>query len=101
MIKVCIFGAGSIGGYLAACLSKTDIDLSIIARGTHKKAIEENGLTLIKKESSENFKLKVTDDPKTLDIQDYIFISVKAHAISNILKALKILLEKKLQLFQQ
>ena len=38
MIKVCIFGAGSIGGYLAACLSKTDIDLSIIARGTHKNA---------------------------------------------------------------
>ena len=95
MIKVCIFGAGSIGGYLAACLSKTDIDLSIIARGTHKKAIEENGLTLIKKESSENFKLKVTDDPKTLDIQDYIFISVKAHAISNIVDSLKNIIGEK------
>ena len=48
MTKVCIFGAGSIGGYLAACLSRTNIDLSLIARGPHKKAIEENGLTLIK-----------------------------------------------------
>ena len=48
MTKICIFGAGSIGGYLAACLSKTNIDLSLIARGPHKKAIEENGLTLIK-----------------------------------------------------
>ena len=47
MIKVCIFGAGSIGGYLAACLSKNNIDLSLIARGTHKIAIEDNGLTLI------------------------------------------------------
>ena len=74
MTKICIFGAGSIGGYLAACLSKTNIDLSLIARGPHKKAIEENGLTLIKEGRSENFKLKITDDPKTLDVQNYIFI---------------------------
>ena len=94
MIKVCIFGAGSIGGYLAACLSKTSIDLSLIARGTHKKAIEENGLTLIKKDKTENFKLKVTDDPKELGIQDYIFISVKAHAITNIVESLQRLIGK-------
>ena len=92
MIKVCIFGAGSIGGYLAACLSKNNIDLSLIARGPHKKAIEENGLTLIKKDKTENFKLKVTDDPKELGIQDYIFISVKAHAISNIVDSLQSLI---------
>ncbi len=94
MIKVCIFGAGSIGGYLAACLSKTNIDLSIIARGPHKKAIDENGLTLIKNGKSENFKLKVTDDPKELEIQDYIFISVKAHAISNIVETIQSLIGK-------
>ena len=92
MIKVCIFGAGSIGGYLAACLSKNNIDLSLIARGPHKKAIQENGLTLIKKDKTENFKLKVTDDPKELGIQDYIFISVKAHAISNIVESLQSLI---------
>ena len=95
MTKVCIFGAGSIGGYLAACLSKTNVDLSLIARGPHKKAIEENGLTLIKEDKSENFKLKVTDDPKTLDVQDYIFISVKAHVISNIVDSLKHIIGEK------
>jgi len=84
MIKICIFGAGAIGGYIAACLKKTDVELSLIARGPHKKAIEEKGLTLIKNGKSENFKFNVTDDPKTLDVQDYIFISVKAHSISNI-----------------
>ena len=89
MTKVCIFGAGSIGGYLGACLSKTNIDLSLIARGPHKTAIEKNGLTLIKDGKSENFKIKVTDDPKKLDVQDYIFISIKAHAISNIVVSLK------------
>ena len=84
MTKICIFGAGAIGGYIAACLKKTDVEISLIARGAHKKAIEEKGLTLIKNNKSENFKFNVTDDPKTLDVQDYIFISVKAHSISNI-----------------
>ena len=84
MTKICIFGAGAIGGYIAACLKKTDVEISLIARGPHKKAIEEKGLTLIKNGKSENFKFNVTDDPKTLDVQDYIFISVKAHSISNI-----------------
>ena len=84
MTKICIFGAGAIGGYIAACLKKTDVAISLIARGPHKKAIEEKGLTLIKNGKSENFKFNVTDDPKTLDVQDYIFISVKAHSISNI-----------------
>ena len=84
MTKICIFGAGAIGGYIAACLKKTDVEISLIARGPHKKAIEEKGLTLIKNNKSENFKFNVTDDPKTLDVQDYIFISVKAHSISNI-----------------
>ena len=84
MTKICIFGAGAIGGYIAACLKKTDVAISLIARGPHKKAIKEKGLTLIKNGKSENFKFNVTDDPKTLDVQDYIFISVKAHSISNI-----------------
>ena len=88
MTKICIFGAGAIGGYIAACLKKTDVAISLIARGPHKKAIEEKGLTLIKNGKSENFKFNVTDDPKKLGVQDYIFISVKAHSISNIVDTL-------------
>ena len=74
MTKVCIFGAGAIGVYIAACLSKTNVKLSLIARGPHKEAIEKKGLTFIKDGKTENLKLTVTDDPKTLEIQDYIFI---------------------------
>ena len=48
MTKICIFGAGAIGGYIAACLSKTNVQLSLIARGPHKEAIEKKGLTFIK-----------------------------------------------------
>ena len=89
MTKVCIFGAGSIGGYIAACLKKTDVDVSLIARGPHKEAIEKNGLTFIKNEKVENYKVRVTDDVKNLDVQDYIFISIKAHGITNIADSIK------------
>ena len=68
MSKICIFGAGSIGGYIATCLKKTSAEVSLVARGPHKKAIEENGLTLIKKNDEENHKFFVTDDVKKLDI---------------------------------
>ena len=52
MTKICIFGAGAIGGYIAACLKKTDVEISLIARGPHKQAIEEKGLTFIKNDKS-------------------------------------------------
>ena len=48
MTKICVFGAGAIGGYLACSLKKTSADISIIARGEHKQAIEQKGLKLIK-----------------------------------------------------
>ena len=59
MTKICIFGAGAIGGYIAACLKKTDVAISLIARGPHKKAIEEKGLTFIKNDKSEKFKFSI------------------------------------------
>jgi 2-dehydropantoate 2-reductase len=95
MINICIFGAGAIGGYLGCCLSKAGANVSLIARGAHKEAIEKDGLTLISNEGSENFNLKVTDNPNDLNTQDYIILAVKAHAISNIVTSLQPLLNNK------
>ena len=88
MTKICIFGAGAVGGYLAASLSKTDANISLIARGEHKKEIQEKGLTLIKNGVSNNFKFFVTENPNDLEIQDYIFISIKAQSIPSIVESL-------------
>ncbi len=54
-MKICVFGAGAIGGYIGCSLSKAGANVSLIARGPHKEAIEENGLTLITGNRSENF----------------------------------------------
>ena len=93
-MKICVFGAGAIGGYIGCCLSKAGANVSLIARGPHKEAIEKNGLTLITGNSSDTFNLKVTENPKELETQDYIIIGVKAHAIAGIVENLKPLLNK-------
>ena len=92
MINICVFGAGAIGGYLGCCLSKAGANVSLIARGPHKEAIEKNGLTLLTKSGSEIFNLKVTDNPNELPTQNYVIIALKAHAITGIVKNLKPLL---------
>ena len=93
-MNICVFGAGAIGGYIGCCLSKAGANVSLIARGPHKEAIEKNGLTLITRNSSDTFNLKVTENPKELETQDYIIIGVKAHAIASIVENLKPLLNK-------
>ena len=65
-MNICVFGAGAIGGYIGCCLSKAGANVSLIARGPHKEAIEKNGLTLITDNRSENFNLKVTENPEDL-----------------------------------
>ena len=84
-MKVCIFGAGAIGGHLATRIlnSKSGDDLSIVARGVMLKAIRERGLTL--RTGGKEFHARpqvVTDDPSTLPPQDVVLVTVKAHALS-------------------
>ena len=95
MVNICVYGAGAIGGYIGCCLSNAGANVSLIARGPHKEAINKNGITLISNGKSENFNLKVTENSKDLDTQDYIILGVKAHAIQNIATSLKPLMNDK------
>lgn len=84
-MKVCIFGAGAVGGHLATRLINAGADeISIVARGAMLKAIRERGLTL-RSNGKEEFHVKpkiATDDPATLPPQDIVLVTVKAHALS-------------------
>ena len=75
-MNICVFGAGAIGGYIGCSLSKAGANVSLIARGPHKEAIEKNGLTLITDNRSENFNLKVTENPEELGTQDLSLIHI-------------------------
>lgn len=49
-MRICVFGAGAIGGYMGAKLAQAGADVSLVARGPHLDAMRETGLTLIEEE---------------------------------------------------
>jgi 2-dehydropantoate 2-reductase len=83
-MKLCIYGAGAIGGYLGAELALSGNEVTLIARGPHLEAMQNNGLTLIKAGESRTVKISCTDDPTEAGPQDYVIITLKAHSVAGI-----------------
>lgn len=89
-MKICIFGAGAIGGLVGAKLAlKGETEVGLIARGPHLDAMRRNGLILREGDSETVVKVTATSDAKELGPQDYIFLALKAHSIPGILDSLK------------
>jgi 2-dehydropantoate 2-reductase len=80
-MKVCIFGAGAVGGHLAVQMLAADPrDISIVARGAMLAAIRKHGLTLRKGGQETHVQPAVaTDDPSALPPQDLVLVTLKAH----------------------
>jgi 2-dehydropantoate 2-reductase len=83
-VKICIYGAGAIGGYLAAELALTGVDVTVIARGPHLEAMRRDGLTLLTGDERKVAKVACTDDPAEAGPQDCVIITLKAHSVTAI-----------------
>ncbi len=80
-MKICIYGAGAIGGYLGAALAEAGCDVSLVARGPHMQAIKRDGLRLVKGGQESVHRLLCTDRPADLSPQDYVIVALKAHQV--------------------
>jgi len=87
-LKVCVFGAGAIGGYLGVELARTDVDLSVVARGAHLAAMRAGGLRLRIDGEEHVAHPRCTDAPSELGAQDYVIIALKAHTISDVVESM-------------
>jgi len=85
-VKICIYGAGAIGGFLGArlALADIDVDVSLVARGPHLAAIRANGLKLRSAGGESVCRVTCTDNPEELDTQDYVIIGLKAHSVPSV-----------------
>jgi len=92
--RICIFGAGAIGGYLGARLAISNADVSLVARGPHLAAIRQNGLTLIEGGERTTQKLVAVENPADLGPQDFVIVTLKAHSIPAVVETLQPLLGK-------
>jgi 2-dehydropantoate 2-reductase len=80
-MKICIFGAGAIGGYLGAKLARAGVDVSLVARGPHLAAIRANGLRLIEEGQEVTVPVRACADAAELGVQDYVVVTLKAHSV--------------------
>ncbi|MFN0162040.1 MAG: 2-dehydropantoate 2-reductase N-terminal domain-containing protein, partial [Burkholderiales bacterium] len=80
-MKICIYGAGAIGGTIAVRLAQAGHAVSVVARGAHLAAIRENGLTLQKGEERVTVRVPAAADGADFGVQDAVIIAVKAHGI--------------------
>ncbi|GAB3626733.1 2-dehydropantoate 2-reductase [Pandoraea terrae] len=88
-MKICIYGAGAIGGYLGVQLAQAGADVSLVARGPHLAAMQASGLKLLIDGETRVARLRCTDNPNELGHQDYVIIALKAHAVPAVLDAMK------------
>ncbi|MFK7745098.1 MAG: 2-dehydropantoate 2-reductase [Roseobacter sp.] len=80
-MKICIFGAGAIGGYMGVKLAQAGADVSLVARGPHLAAMKAKGLTLIEETGETTVDVTASDNPADLGPQDYVIVTLKAHSV--------------------
>lgn len=89
-MKICIFGAGAIGGYMAAKLVQAGADVSIVARGPHLAAMQAKGLTLLEEGAAPvTVPVRASADPSDLGPQDYVIVTLKAHSVPPLVGAMQ------------
>jgi len=80
-MKICIFGAGAIGGFLGVKLAAAGADVTFIARGPHLEAMRANGVKLISGGVETVAHPFCTADPREAGPQDQVIVTLKAHSL--------------------
>jgi 2-dehydropantoate 2-reductase len=82
-MKVCVFGAGAVGGHIAAKLAAGGHEVSVIARGAHLEAMRDKGISLIHGERTISGRVRALPDASSLGLQDFVFVTLKANALGD------------------
>ncbi|RYX94498.1 MAG: 2-dehydropantoate 2-reductase [Comamonadaceae bacterium] len=87
-MKVCIYGAGAIGGWIGARLALSGNEVSVVARGATLAALKQDGLRLEMAGETHAVKVRASDTPADLGIQELVVVAVKAPAMGDVAKAI-------------
>jgi 2-dehydropantoate 2-reductase len=100
--KVCVVGAGAIGGWLADGLARQGCQVSMLARGATLAALQRDGLRVLKKQANDSEKTEQTvesrqaveafNDVNVVGVQDVVVLALKAPALRAVLPSLRPLL---------
>jgi 2-dehydropantoate 2-reductase len=85
-MKICVYGAGAVGGLVAGWLARAGHEVSVVARGANLEAIRRDGLRLRSGTSGETLvaRPRADEDPARLGAQDCVIVAVKGHALPEV-----------------
>ncbi|HYS56727.1 MAG TPA: 2-dehydropantoate 2-reductase [Burkholderiales bacterium] len=87
-MRICVIGAGAVGGLTGAWFAKAGHEVSLVARGAHLDAIRGRGLTLISGGKPEVHAVRASSEPADFGVQDAVFVCLKTHSIAAMLPRL-------------
>lgn len=92
LTKICVIGAGAIGGFFGVRLAQGFADVSVVARGAALQAIQSHGWVLEHAGARQVARVRAVADSSQLGVQDVVIIAVKAYSLADILPLLRPLL---------
>ena len=81
-MRLCIYGAGAVGGHLAAKLAAAGHEVGVIARGPNLAVLRESGIRLRHGEREIAGRVRAAEDPAELGAQDLVIVTLKANALA-------------------
>ena len=81
-MKLCVFGAGAVGGHIAAKLAAAGNEVSVVARGAHLEAIRARGLKLLHGDETILGRVRAAASASELGAQDAVFVTLKANLLA-------------------
>jgi 2-dehydropantoate 2-reductase len=91
MRRIGVFGAGAVGGHIAAKLAAAGLEVSAVARGANLAALQANGIALREGERTFRGRVRASENAAELGAQDVVFVTTKAtalHALADAVPAL-------------
>jgi len=83
-MKICIYGAGAVGGLVAGRLAQAGHEVSVVARGAHLTEILARGMRIKSANGDATVNIKADADPAKLGKQDYVFVAVKGQSLPEV-----------------
>jgi 2-dehydropantoate 2-reductase len=80
-MRICVYGAGAVGGHLAVRLAAAGNEVSVLARGRNLAAIRQRGISLRSGDQTLVAHPKASEDPSQLGPQDFVIVTLKANAL--------------------
>jgi 2-dehydropantoate 2-reductase len=83
-MRICVYGAGAVGGYIAGRMARGGADVSVVARGQQLAAITARGLDIRSPDGDFHADVTASADPAALGVQDAVIVTVKAPSLPDI-----------------